>query len=297
MDVQCPNCQAKFDAADEDKGKNAKCPKCNQLFVLAALDVCVRCGEVIGKTEKTYVIDGGPVCAVCDQKLAGDTSVPELVATGHVEGDEAKGSQSRPDSKTEVLAIMSLVLGILTYFTCYITAIPAVICGIIALIRIGKSAGQLKGNGLAAAGIIIPTFQPIVAILLSIVMIHTMLNKSPIFESLTPGKSPGTLESIQRGEEMYWIKCRNPECENEWQMDKKDYFLYLRESQDPMSMMAPAIVCSSCGKGSGYRAEKCEKCKLVFERGSVPNDFADRCPECSFSKTEERRKEAREKNK
>ncbi|MCJ7692109.1 MAG: hypothetical protein MUO22_01675 [Sedimentisphaerales bacterium] len=107
-------------------------------------------------------------------------------------------------------------------------------------------------------------------------------------------KGPGTLESIKHGEEMYWIKCRNPECENEWQMDKKDYFVYLRENQDPMSMMAPAIVCTGCGEEGGYRAEKCEKCGLVFERGAVPNDFADRCPECSFSKTEQRRKETRQ---
>lgn len=107
------------------------------------------------------------------------------------------------------------------------------------------------------------------------------------------GSSKGTLESLKRGEEMYWIKCRNPECENEWQMDKKDYFVYLRENQDPMSMMAPAIVCTSCGEEGGYRSEKCEKCGLVFERGSVPNDFADRCPDCSFSETEQKRKDRR----
>ena len=107
------------------------------------------------------------------------------------------------------------------------------------------------------------------------------------------GSSKGTLDSLKRGEEMYWIKCRNPECEHEWQMDKKDYFVYLRENQDPMSMMAPAIVCPSCGEEGGYRSEKCEKCGLVFERGSVVNDFADRCPDCSFSKTEQKRKDRR----
>lgn len=282
MKVQCPNCQAKFNAPDEHKGKKAKCPKCNQLFVLAALDVCVRCGQVIGKAEKAYVVDSGLVCAVCDQKLAEKKTVPEPVAAGHAEEDEVKESQSRPDSKTEVLAIMSLVLGILAYFTCYITAIPAVICGIMALIRVGKSAGHLKGNGLAATGIIISASLPIVAILLSIVITFS-----------TRTKSPGTLETIQRGEEMYWIKCRNSECKNEWQMDKKDFFVYLRENQDPMSMMAPPIVCPSCGEGSGYRAERCEKCEIIFERGSVPNDFADRCPECRFSKVEKLRKEYR----
>ena len=97
-----------------------------------------------------------------------------------------------------------------------------------------------------------------------------------------PTRSPGG--------QMYWIKCRNAECKNEWLMDRIDYFVYLRENQDPMSMVTPAVLCTKCGEKGGYRAEKCEMCGLIFERGSVPNDFVDRCPNCSCSKTEERRK-------
>lgn len=95
------------------------------------------------------------------------------------------------------------------------------------------------------------------------------------------------------GQELYWIKCRNPECEHEWQMDKRHYFEYLKKNQDPMSMLPPAIVCPKCAEQSGYRAEKCQQCGLVFERGSVPNDFPDRCPDCSFSNTEQKRKQPR----
>jgi hypothetical protein len=93
---------------------------------------------------------------------------------------------------------------------------------------------------------------------------------------------------------MYWVKCSNSDCEHEWEMDRKDYFAYLKEHRDPTSMAAPAVVCPECGKESGYRAEKCDKCGLVFKRGSVPHDFADRCPSCSFSETEDRRRRARE---
>lgn len=105
-------------------------------------------------------------------------------------------------------------------------------------------------------------------------------------------RSGGGLETIRRGTAMVWFKCRNPDCEHEWQMDRRDYSEYLREQQEPMAMVAPATVCPKCSEKSGYRAEKCENCGLIFERGSVPGDFPDRCPKCGQSKTERLRKEA-----
>ena len=129
-----------------------------------------------------------------------------------------------------------------------------------------------------------------------------MMNKDFLYQDLKTmweqlaekfiGDFPGAVPVV-----LYWVMCTNPDCEHKWQMDRKDYIMYLKENQDPMSMMAPAIVCPSCGEEGGYRAEKCEKCGLIFIRGSVPQDFADRCPECSHSKTEKLRKETRKKNK
>jgi len=124
-------------------------------------------------------------------------------------------------------------------------------------------------------------------------IIVTCLALAGVITYLTHFRNPGGLESLERGT-MTWLKCRNPDCEYEYQMDLKDYFIYIRDHQDPMSMAAPAIVCPNCGEESVYRAEKCEKCGLVFERGSVPSDFADRCPKCGYSKTESMREEARE---
>lgn len=50
-----------------------------------------------------------------------------------------------------------------------LTLVPAIICGIIALVKISKSQGRLKGNGLAIAGIAIPfALLPIVGIVLAI---------------------------------------------------------------------------------------------------------------------------------
>ena len=60
------------------------------------------------------------------------------------------------ESKTSGLAVGSLIMGILSAFTCFITALPAIICGIVALVKIGRSRGQLKGTGLAVMGIALP---------------------------------------------------------------------------------------------------------------------------------------------
>ncbi|MHC4656476.1 MAG: protein kinase domain-containing protein [Planctomycetota bacterium] len=61
-----------------------------------------------------------------------------------------------PAPKTSRLAIASLVLAILSPFTCYITAIPAIIMGIVVLVKIPQSRGQLKGTGLAISAIALP---------------------------------------------------------------------------------------------------------------------------------------------
>ncbi len=76
-----------------------------------------------------------------------------------------------PDAKTSGLAIASLVLGILSFFTCFITAVPAVILGVVGLLKINRSAGQLKGTGLAVAGMALPVVAlPIIAMVAAIMM-------------------------------------------------------------------------------------------------------------------------------
>jgi prepilin-type processing-associated H-X9-DG protein len=57
--------------------------------------------------------------------------------------------------KTSGLAIAALALGILSFFTFFITALPAIILGIVGLLKIGKSGGKLKGSGFAVSGIVV----------------------------------------------------------------------------------------------------------------------------------------------
>jgi hypothetical protein len=73
--------------------------------------------------------------------------------------------------KTSGLAIAALVCAILSVFTCMITTIPAIILGIVALVKINNSAGRLKGSGMAIAGIVGPVVAiPITALLMGILM-------------------------------------------------------------------------------------------------------------------------------
>ena len=76
-----------------------------------------------------------------------------------------------PSAKTSGLAVASLVLGILSFLTCFITAIPAIILGIVGLLKINKSSGQLKGTGLAVAGMALPAIAfPIMMLMAAILM-------------------------------------------------------------------------------------------------------------------------------
>lgn len=56
-------------------------------------------------------------------------------------------------AKTSGMAVASLILGFLGF--CGLTALVGLVLGIIAMVRISKSEGRLKGQGLAIAGVII----------------------------------------------------------------------------------------------------------------------------------------------
>lgn len=53
------------------------------------------------------------------------------------------------------LATASLVLGILSFFTCFLTGIPAIICGHIAYARARRAPGEYGGSGMALTGLIV----------------------------------------------------------------------------------------------------------------------------------------------
>lgn len=105
------------------------------------------------------------------------------------------------------------------------------------------------------------------------------------FREATAPSSP--LDSIPKGE-LTWVKCNNPACKSEYEMSKRTYYEKIIEERfNPLAYLQ-ASTCEKCGMDSLYKAEKCANpdCGVVFISGSVPNDFADRCPECKYSQTE-----------
>ena len=84
-------------------------------------------------------VEGAVQCAGCGFELGGHPAAAAPVA--------ARASRA---------AVAALVLGILVYFTCGITALPAIICGIVALVNISGSNGLLKGKGMAITGLVLP---------------------------------------------------------------------------------------------------------------------------------------------
>lgn len=82
--------------------------------------------------------------------------------------------------ETSGLAVASLVLGILSLLGClFLGAVPAVICGHLALSNIRNSRGHIKGEGLALAGLITGYS----AIVITVLFILTFL-VFPVFLSL-----------------------------------------------------------------------------------------------------------------
>lgn len=79
-----------------------------------------------------------------------------------------------PSAKTSGLAIASLVLGICGIFTCGLTAIIGLILGIVGLCAIRKRAEQLKGQGLAIAGVVVSAvcivLVPFITLMMAILM-------------------------------------------------------------------------------------------------------------------------------
>lgn len=78
---------------------------------------------------------------------------------------------------------------------------------------------------------------------------------------------------------MMWVKCRNPQCKAEYEMDKQEYRDYMKENQKRPER--PPLICEKCAKKSVYIAVKCSDCGLIFEEGAA--GFAKpskQCPKC-----------------
>jgi len=92
---------------------------------------CPKCG--------TQNPDDAPVCNSCSSELP-----------------KAPKSTDELTPKMSGLAIAAFVLGILSLFTCGLTAVPAIILGVVSFVIIEKSGGRLTGTNFSVLGVVIP---------------------------------------------------------------------------------------------------------------------------------------------
>lgn len=88
------------------------------------------------------------------------------------------------------------------------------------------------------------------------------------------------------------VLCLNENCQAQYEVNAKKYLEFLRKHRVPRGTALQGMTCKECGEPSVYRAIKCEKCGFVFELGSIPRTYEDRCPKCGYSKLQEARKAA-----
>jgi DNA-directed RNA polymerase subunit M/transcription elongation factor TFIIS len=87
-----------------------------------------------------------------------------------------------------------------------------------------------------------------------------------------------------------WMLCCNSKCGAAFEISEKDYYQFQKENNNPASLSSAPMMCDKCKEMSAFAAEKCPKCGNVFLPNSFPGDFADRCPKCKYSQTQESRK-------
>lgn len=98
-----------------------------------------------------------------------------------------------PQPATSKLAIASLILGIACIFLGPLSAVPALILGIIALRRIKQSPGVLRGRGCAIGGVVTAVVFPIVIVAVFLLAV--------VFQSLGPklrGRRPEAILQAAR---------------------------------------------------------------------------------------------------
>jgi prepilin-type processing-associated H-X9-DG protein len=125
------------------KGSEMYCSKCGVQNSDGAAQ-CVNCGGVLMDTPQQAEVQPVPVAAT--------------------------------DPKTSRLASTAFVMGLLS-MTCILwpfLGLPAIVCGIIALVKIGNSKGQLKGTGLAVAGLVIPAVLTLVVPMVLAIMMPAL---------------------------------------------------------------------------------------------------------------------------
>lgn len=155
---------------------------------------CPYCGETIA--------DGSQFCGRCGNRLVSAAAV-----AGAPGGLGAPGTGYAPtgEQTTSGKAIASLIMGILVFIP--FSAVAAIILGHLALSEIRKSAGRLKGQGLATAGLILGYAEialiPVILIIAAIAIPNLLRAKMAANEA----SSVGAMRTYSMAIVSYAEKC------------------------------------------------------------------------------------------
>ena len=126
-----------------------------------------------------------------------------------------------------------------------------------------------------------------------VVIIAVCLVGAGIFTFMNRSDKGGVPQVLSK--KTVWLFCTDSGCEHAYQTDMKTYFEEVDAKTDPATLEATPFTCPKCNKETIKRAEKCPECELIFVRFSVPNALADTCPECGYSKQQEKRDKVKAK--
>jgi prepilin-type processing-associated H-X9-DG protein len=102
-------------------------------------------------------------------------------------------------AKTSGLAVTALVFGILGFFTCGLTALPGLIIGVIAIVKVNKSNGALKGTGLAIGGTILSAISLIMLPILAAVLLPALMKaKQSVHKAQAEGGAIRCVSNVQQ---------------------------------------------------------------------------------------------------
>jgi hypothetical protein len=122
-------CGKQLHAPDEFAGRQTRCPQCKQPVMLP-----------------------GPAAAI---QPAAVPPVPPPAQEAVMQLEPVPMSEASPAAGTSKQAIVSLVLGVLSFCLPVLLGVPAIIFGFLALSSVKKSGGQLGGKGMAIAGLVL----------------------------------------------------------------------------------------------------------------------------------------------
>jgi prepilin-type processing-associated H-X9-DG protein len=114
------------------------------------------------------------------------------------------GGLGAAEPKTNRLAITSLVLGCLGLLTCGITSLVGVVLGLVALVRINRSRGQLGGKGMAVAGTVVSVVVLLLALVAAAVLLPLLAKeKQKAAQKATSIRCMSNIRQLNLGLMMY----------------------------------------------------------------------------------------------